>query len=69
MGVLDPYGEKSRPVGRTFEMVRCVNPKCAGAAAARGGKSALIAELVSSPWRLKCWRCGHTNASSGHLLR
>ncbi len=65
----DLYGENPVPVGRTFEYVRCANPVCAGPAADRGGKPALIAELVSSPWRIQCWRCKHINASSGHLLR
>ncbi len=64
----DVYGEFPNTTCRTFEMVRCANPTCAGPAAERGGKPALIAELVSSPWRIQCPRCKHINASSGRLL-
>jgi len=49
--------------GETREMVRCNNPECAGPAIERGGKPALIAELVTAPWRIQCWRCKHRNVS------
>jgi len=65
----DIYGEMPIPVGRTFEMLRCANPDCAGPAAERGGRPALIAELISTPFRIQCPRCKHINASSGFLLQ
>ncbi len=64
----DIYGEMPIPVGRTFEMLRCANPDCAGPAAERGGRPALIAELISTPFRIQCPRCKHINASSGRVL-
>lgn len=57
MNTPDPYAEliSTTPESEraTRSNVRCGNPDC--------GK--LLAELVTSPWRIKCVRCKSTNQS------
>lgn len=53
----DPYGELSLvPEAKrlTRERVRCGNPEC--------GK--LLAELITAPWKIKCYRCKSENSSA-----
>lgn len=58
----DAYGE-DQPEPSTRRNVRCQNPGCAGPATGRGGRPALIAEIVTAPWRIQCWRCKYLNSS------